>query len=62
MHCYLRYFSVYLKSVLRYRFLILDTYPDSIYVDMNVRILGYTEPKEIREQKRLENHEPKRKI
>jgi hypothetical protein len=63
MHCYLRYFSVYLKSVLRYKFLILDTYLDTIYVGMNVRILGYySEPKEICEQKRLGNHEPKGKI
>ena len=41
MHCYLRNFSVYLKSVLRHKFIIFDTYhPDTIYVSMNVRILG----------------------
>ena len=62
MHSYLRYFSVYLKSVLRYKFLIWT--PSGYYLrEHNVRILGYySEPKEIREKKLLGNHEAKGKI
>jgi hypothetical protein len=46
-----------LKSVLRYKFLILDTcYPDIIYVSQNVSIPGYIpKSKGVREQQRLEN-------
>jgi len=43
MHCYLYYIHSYLKSVLGYKFLILDTYLPGIciYVSKDVRIRGY---------------------
>jgi hypothetical protein len=49
---------IYLKSVLRHKYLILDTYyPDiCIYVRKDVRISGYfSKPKGVREQKSLGN-------
>jgi hypothetical protein len=54
MHCYLCYIRSYLKSVLGYKFLILDSYlPDIyIYVNKNLRICGYfSMPEWVREQK-----------
>jgi hypothetical protein len=48
----------YLKSLLRYKFLILDTYHQElyIYVSKDVRIRGYfSKPKGISEQKSLGN-------
>jgi hypothetical protein len=47
----------YLKSVLRYKFFILDTYhPDTLYMSMDVKICGYfSKPKGVGEQKRLRN-------
>jgi len=46
----------YEKSVLRYKFLILDTYhPDTLYL-WDTRILGYfSNPKGVYEQKSLGN-------
>jgi hypothetical protein len=56
-------FSVYLNSVLIYRFLILDAFhPDTMYLrEKDVRIRGYfSKPKEICELKNLgiENNAP----
>jgi len=47
--------STYLKPLLRYKFLISDTYhPDALYLSMDARIRGYfSMPIGVREQKRL---------
>jgi hypothetical protein len=58
LHLLLVCFSFYLKSVLRYEFLILDTYHSDvcIYVGKDVGIRGYfSKPKGAREQKGLGN-------
>jgi hypothetical protein len=60
MHCLcmlLVCVSSYLKSVLKYKYLILVTYHrDTIYVSKDGRIHGYcSKPKGIREHKSLEN-------
>jgi hypothetical protein len=49
--------SIYIESVLRYKFVILDTYPDIyIYAIKDVRIRGYfSKPKGVRDQKSLGN-------
>jgi hypothetical protein len=59
MHCFLRYIRSYLKSVLGYKFLILDTYLPDIYIYMSkgVRIRGYfAMPEWVREQKKVRKH------
>jgi hypothetical protein len=58
LHMLLVCICSYLKSVLRYKFLILDTYrPDTcIYVSKDVRILCYfSRPKRVRQQESLGN-------
>jgi hypothetical protein len=58
LHMLLACISIYLKSVLRYKFLILDTYHPEFYIYMNkdVRIHGYfLKPKGDHEPKRLGN-------
>jgi hypothetical protein len=48
------YIRIYLKSDLRYRFLILETY---IYVSKDVRFLGYfSKLKGVREQNKFAKH------
>jgi hypothetical protein len=53
LHVLLVYIGNYLKSVLRYKLLMLGTYhPDTLYLD--VRIRGYfSKQKEVREQKKV---------
>jgi hypothetical protein len=48
----------YLKSVLKYKFLILDTYyPDTIYMSKDGTIRGYfSKSKKVHEQKSLWSH------
>ena len=47
----------YLKSVLRNKFLILDTYHPDIYIwmsnDVGIRVFFFSKPKGVREQKTL---------
>jgi len=60
MHCYECYWlcsSTYLKSVLRYKFLILDTcHLDTLFVSKDMRTRDYfSKPKGIHQQKGLGN-------
>jgi hypothetical protein len=60
MHSLLRMLLVciriFLKSVLRYKYLILDScHPDTIYVSKDVRIRYFSKPRRVSKQRSLEN-------